>query len=226
MYPVITPEHPALKQLDEVDEVITRSVSAGDPLIACQFGIDLKTVMEIKGLVLAKLLHLMKDNWHLYQAAGTDDEFENFAQSQMSLTQQTVRKYTNMYATIFAADYVPEAIKDKLRFKPIKELLLLTSPIEEGVLTDDELETAVVADESKIKEMIREARGQDKNESRTAIYGALQVTDGKYPRGTLLVTRHGITETVGFLHLDTDVDFVNKFIARMKNSLNLQERDA
>jgi hypothetical protein len=129
-----------------------------------------------------------------------------------------------MWRNIFASDYVPDEIKAKLHSKPIKELLLITSAVEEGSLTHDELETVVVADESKIREMVKTARG-NQTSSKTAVVLSLQVRDGRFPRGTILASQNGRTESIGFLRLDTDIDFVNKGIERIRNSAHFMERD-
>lgn len=208
----------------EVDDVIVQSVTAGDPLIACNYGNRLRDQAAVRGLALAKLLYEMKQNWSFYVAAGTDDDFENVIEANMGIVPQTTRKYSEMWQSIFASDYVSPEIKQKLQTKPIQELLLLTSAVAEGSLSDDELETIAVSDKSKTREIVRKARGQQTS-SKAALYGAIQMTDGKYPRGTLLATKDGVTEIVGYLNLDLpEESHGHQLIARIRNSSGLMER--
>lgn len=225
MFPILPESKTELELLTDVDVIIVRSVTAGDPLIACNYGLDLQRSAAIKGLALAKLLHGMRSNWEMYQAAGVDEDFEDFVQANMGVSPQTARKYSDMWRSIFASDYVPDEIKLKLQSKPIKELLLLTAAVEEGSLTEDELETVVVADETKIREMVRSARGKEATSSRSAVYIAIVMRDGKNPRGTIIATQDGISETIGYLNMDTDIKFVNQAIERIKNSAHMLERE-
>ena len=102
---------------------------------------------------------------------------------------------------------------------------MLTSAVEEGSLSHEELETAVVVDEYKIREMVQKARGKVHQSSRNAIVIALVMRDGRNPRGTIIATRDGQSETIGFLNMDTDIQFVNQAIERIKNSTHMLERE-
>ena len=98
----VTIESAELEQLQDVDTIIVRAVAAGDPLIACNYGLNLKRSAAVKGLALAKLLHGMRSNWEMFQAAGIDEEFEDFVQANMDVVPQTARKYSDMWRSIFA----------------------------------------------------------------------------------------------------------------------------
>lgn len=226
MLPIYDFKSDALQQMtQEVDAIIVRSVTAGDPLIACEYGNAIRSQAAIRGLALAKLLYEMEKNWEFYVAAGIEDEFEIFIEVQMGISQQTTRKYTTMWRNIFASDFVSPEIKQKLQSKPIQELLLLTSAVEEGSLTDEELETIAVSDRHRTREIIKQARGEQTS-SRTAVVGSIQMRDGRYPRGTIIATREGESETVGFLNLDLDNNSAGaKLVARIRNASGLVERD-
>jgi len=213
-------------QLNEVDTIIARSVASGDPTIASEYGMQLKRSVAVKGLALAKLLHGLESNWELFQSAGLDDDFENFAEAHMGVTAQTAKKYSAMWKAIFASDFVPEEIKAQLQTKPIKELLLLTAAVEEGSLTNEELETVVVADESRIREMVQTARGKQTS-SKTAIYiSIIKRNTSKYARGTIVATQDGVQDIIGSLDLDKEEkSFGAKAVARILNSTHMLERN-
>jgi hypothetical protein len=211
-------------QLDEVDIVIARSIASGDPLIASDYGLQLGRAAAIKSLALAKLLFGIQSNWELFQAAGIEDDYENFVSAHLGITEQTARKYPAMWKAIFANDFVSDEIKLRLQSKPIKELLLLTAAVEEGSLTNDELETVIVADESKIRDMIKEARGKQTS-SKSSIYISILMRDtNKYKRGTIIATQNGVQESRGWLDLDTE-GFGLKAVARIINSAHIMERN-
>lgn len=223
MLTVLKPSETDLVQLQEVDEIIVRSVASGDPLIAAEYGLSLTRAAAMKGLALAKLLYGIRTNWELFQAAGVEDEFENFAEAHIGVSPQTARKYSDMWRSIFESEFVADEIKEQLRSKPIKELLLITAAVEEGSFTDEELRTVVVADESKIRDMVAVARGKQSTSS-NAIKILLQVRDGKHPRGTLISSYQGSTEVIGFLKMDLEGP-AQKAIARIINSAHLIERE-
>lgn len=206
-----------LELFAEVDKVIVRSVAAGDPLIACNYGMELKRAAQLKGVALAKLLHGMEVNWEMYRAAGIDDTFENFIYTYMELMPETTRKYSNMWAGIFVNSNVPDEIKQQLQVQPIEHLLLLKAAIEEGSLEDDDLRQAAILDKNGIRDMVSKARGEQTS-SKTAVRRFIQMTDGFYPAGTILAARNGETEIIGALNLDPDTEFGKKALAGILNS--------
>lgn len=224
MFPIELPNDMEVESLSEVDDVIVRSITAGDPLIACQFGLNLKRAAALKGLALAKLLHGLRANWETFQAAGIEEEFEDFVQANMDVTAQTARKYSDMWKNIFVSDFVPDELKNRLREKPIQQLLLLNAAAEEGSLTQEEWETVVVADESKIREIVKTARGIQTSSKTAIVIVVVRRDDAKYPKGSLLAIQDGVTEVIGFLK-EPESDFANKAIARLLNSAHVQERN-
>lgn len=214
-----------LDQLVDVDRILVRSLTAGDPLIATAYGVELKRSMAMKGLALAKLLYGIRLNWDMYMASGIDDEYENFVEAQMGVSAQTARKYADMWGSIFAADYVPEEVKQQLQSKPINTLMMIAPAVEEGSLDEEDLQTVLVADDSKIRELVREARGR-KTSSASAIVLSIQIRNGKHPRGTVLATQNGVTQSIGKLNLDFDPsDFAHRAVARIVNSSHMLERE-
>lgn len=213
------------KQLNEVDTIIARSVASGDPLLAADYGMQLMRQAAMRGLALAKLLHGIQSNWELFQSAGIEEDFEDFAEAHMNVSAQTAKKYSAMWAAVFASEYVPTETKLRLQSKPIKELLLITAAVEEGSLTNEELNEVAVADESRIRDMVKQARGIQTS-SKTAISISRVMRDGKYAAGTLLAHQDGRTEVIGSLVTDLDEkSFGLKAIARIVNSVGIQERN-
>lgn len=213
-----------IRKLDEVDDVMHRAVVSGDPFIAANYGLELWQSVKLKGLALAKLLYLMNKNWELFQAAGIEEEFEDFVDANIGLTLQTVRKYTRMWGAIFENEYVSEDTKKLLYLNPIKKLLLLSTAVEEGSLAGEELKAVALMDDYDARKAVKEVRG-DQTSSKSAIHILLQVLDGRrYPAGTLIAEQDSEHEVIGSLVLKPETPFGQKAIARIRNSNGLVER--
>lgn len=209
----------------EVDEVLMRAITSGDPLIAANYGLSLKRTVALKGVALAKLLYGLRENWETFQSAQIEDSFEDFVQAHMGIDPQTTRKYSDMWEHIFASPYIEESLKLLLQGKPIKELLLLTAAAEEGSLTEEEWQTVVVADHSTIRSMIKQARGRQAAHA-NAVYIAIYMQDGKYPKGTIVASNEEGEEDIGFLYLDKaeGATYVSRAINRIMRSPGMLER--
>jgi hypothetical protein len=223
-YPVVRIQANDMTYFNTVDDVVGRSIAAGDPLIALEYIQGLQRDWLIKGLATAKLLYRMKQAWDLFRAAGIDDDFENVVEATTGYKPATVNKYINMWDSIFENDDLTEEIKTQLAGKPIETLLLLTAAAREGSL--DQSDWDHIAQSSDIKDVrsrIREKRGEQTS-SRMAKLPSLFYRDtGGRVRGTLIITVDGDQKVVGFLNMDTGDDDVDQYIQKMINSLHIFE---
>lgn len=213
----------------EVDTILGRAITAGNPLIATEYGNDLSNSIRLKGIALAKLLYGLKSNWALFRVAGIEEDFADFIDANMlHVSGQTADKYANMYEAVFVNPTVPAELKGQLVQKPIQSLLLLTAAVREGSLDTDDLENVAVLDYNGIRDMVREARGHA-GSSRTAIRARLvQREHSVYPLGTVVV--YGTSsdgqeeiEAVGHLHLNARTESGKKYIEKIKNLLHLED---
>lgn len=211
------------RELAAIDTVLSRAISAGDPLIAAEYGNTLSNAIARKGIELAKLFHGLRDSWGLFRAAGIEEDFGDFVDAHMVVRGRTAIKYADMYQSVFLSPDVPPEIKQQLEQKPIKSLLLLTAAVREGVLSADQLEEVVIKDHDGIREIVREARGQATN-SHTAVYARLVQRDsGNYAKGSLVVFGGEEREPIGFIKLEPQTEAGRKFLARMINVLGLED---
>lgn len=213
-----------LKVFDTVDSVVSKAITAGDPLPAFSFAEELVRSGQIRGLALAKLLYEMKRNWHIFQAAGLEDNFEDAAFVHTGRAPDTVLKYTRMWENIFANKDIPEGIKKRLMGRDIKDLLLLTAVVREESMTEDKLEMLANApDANTIRELVKKERGERTSAS-TALRIMLQLRDGgKYPVGCLYAKQGNEFQIIGSLDVDSDDEMVKKSIARIVNSCGIME---
>jgi hypothetical protein len=226
MYPpaITTITADELELFAEVDRVIVRSITAGDPLIAADYGTTLIRKARLKGLALSKLLHGLQSNWSTFRAAGLDEEFEDFAYTYLETPPETSRKYVGMWRGIFENPNVPADVKQQLQMKPIEHLIMLTAAVEEGSIDADDLREAAVSDKEGIRSMVRGARGEQTS-SKTAIRRFIQMRDGDYPAGTLIANCNGEWAIIGMVDLNPDAEFAKKAVRGLLNSKVFIERN-
>lgn len=215
-------------QFEEVDQILMQAITSGNPLVATNYGAALKRSVALKGVALAKLLYGMRENWSSFESADIEESFEDFVEAHMDVDPQTTRKYASMWEHIFESQYVQEETKKMLQVKPIGDLLLLTTSVEEGSLSNEELKTAAIADRQTIREMIKNARGQTP-QGKTAVYISIYMQDGRYPKGTIVAHSDDGEEDIGFLYLEKAEEdygrpFLTRAIARIKSAPGMLER--
>lgn len=206
-----------------VDNVVEQAVIAGDPTPAFEFANDLLRQGQVRGLALAKFLYLMKTKWNMFQAAGTEDNFEDVVFASTGRSPETATKYINMWYSIFENKDLSKEIKIQLMGRPIGDLLLMTATVREGV-DDRTLQELVAApDKIAIQDIVKRERGE-RTSSKTAVRIFLQRRAGsQIPEGSLYLRRGADTHIFGGLDItDEDAD-VQKAIARIINSSNISE---
>lgn len=206
-----------------VDTVVEQAVIAGDPTPAFEFANDLLRQGQVRGLALAKFLYLMKVKWGMFQAAGTEDNFEDMVYVSTGRSPETVTKYINMWYSIFENKDLSKEIKMQLMGRPIGDLLLMTATVREGV-DDKTLQELVTApDKIAIQDIVKRERGE-RTSSKTAVRIFLQrKSDAQYPVGCLYVRRGMDVTIIGSLDVDSDSDDVQKAIVRIVNAANISE---
>lgn len=210
-----------LKIFEDVDEVIGKAVTVGDPLLAFEFGEGLIKTSMVKGLAMAKLLYRLQESWNLFKSAGIEDDLETMAYVHMGVKPATTRKYVRMWAGIFENATLDAGTKLLLQGRPIKELLLLTAAVREGSLEGDDLK-AVALGAVNARDAIRDRRGEATS-SKTAIRIFLQMQDvSKMPAGTLFAMQDGVRVVIGSLQPDGS-DLAEKAIARIINAAGITE---
>jgi hypothetical protein len=212
------------RELAEVDTILDRAITAGDPLIATQYGNQLGKTIKLKGIALAKLFFGMRRDWALFRAAGIEEEFGDFVNAHMDITSRTAEKYADMYEAVFEKAPIPVELKNQLATKPMKQLLLLTAAVREGSIGEDELEEVVLKSYDGVREIVREARGEATS-SRTAVYARLvQREESRFPKGALVVFGpDGENETIAMFKLPPTTASGQKYLERVKNALGLED---
>jgi len=201
------------RMFEEVDSMIERCAIMGNPDGALTWVRELRTKRQIDGIVTAKLLWAVREQWQLYR--GINDDFASYAEINTGYSVQTIRKYTELWDVLqeklLSNPAYSEDVKSSILSKPMKSLLLLTKTAQE-----DELDWEAVADASSHYE-IRELVGSNRTSSvnRLVIYlmrdGTLSVQykDERYP--------------IGVLRLGTNIEAVDKAVSRIIQDAGIVE---
>lgn len=207
-----------------VDDVVSRSLATGDPLIALEFARSMQREGLLRGLAIAKLMYKIKQNWNLFEVAGVGDTFESIVQTQNGYAPETVEKYIRMWEGIFENPHIDEELKHQLSGRPIGDLLLLTAAAREGSLSESDWEKVSVAPDShSVRAIVRKARGEVTS-SKTAVIPQIQMRpDGTFPRGALYVYENGTPVLFGSIDVDTTSEAAKKAIARIINGAHIKE---
>lgn len=207
---------------EDVDVIVSRAVTIGDPLIALDYGKELVKDMQVKGVALAKLLYRLKQNWNLFEVAGFEGTLTEVAELHLGRSEETVKKYIRMWESVFENNSIPQDVKNKLMGRPIGDLILLTAVAREG--NGDELALlADASDRNSLRNLIRRVRGEQTS-TKTAIHINLAMRSGQHPIGTLYAFQDGIKYMIGYLNVESDEDVVSRAIARIVGSARITEK--
>lgn len=212
-----------MKMFDEVDSIIASAVTAGDPLVALEYGKDLVGSALMRGLALAKLLYRLRENWEIFKAAGTDDSLEDMAYAHIGRSPETVTKYIRMWESVFENDDIPENVKKQLMGRSMPELLLITALAREGTTPETLEEIAHAPDRDAIRDIIKRERG-GATSSKNSVYITIEMREGATkPKGTLTAVFGKERTIFGTLDVDSADEFVQKAINRILNSAHIKE---
>lgn len=212
------------KAFDEVDKIIGRSITAGDPIIALEYGRELLAQSQVQGLALAKLLYKLRESWSLFEAAGVGDSLEAMANVHMGRSSQTVTKYIRLWENVFANESIPTEIRQALMGRPVKDLLLITALAREG--TDEETfkKIAAASDHNAVRDIVQGERGS-RTSGRNAVRIYLETRFGVDSKPGTLSASQGDTKTIiGTLEIEQTDELSRKAISRIVQAAGIIER--
>lgn len=205
-----------LDVLKSVDRVVEKSVAAGDPRIVLAYIGDLRRSGHVTGLAMAKALYELKVRWDSFP---TDDDFVDVAMSETGLGVGTIRKYTDLWESIFENPAIEQKIKEALQGKPIGSLYLLAPAAKEGQLDEEDWKKAAKApDRQAVREIVQAKRGLVGPANTTLVImldrdGTLKVRMGK-----------GHYVPFGYLNLKLEDENAKKAIERILNYAHVVRR--
>lgn len=159
---------------------------------------DIRLRMQLQGLTLACVLSEWKHHTDCFGVAV--DDWEDHVFTTTGLAVQTVRKYVDVWETVFQNPAVSSELRPILAAKPMTGLLLLPAAVREEQLDDDAWQKIADAPDSlAIRDVVRKVRGEATS-SKTAI------SLGVARDGTIWAYRGDYAEPVGMLNLKPSGD--------------------
>lgn len=147
-----------------VDQIVDQSLVTKDPHVAFGAANTLKSWGRISGLVLAKLLYQIRENWASYD---TDEEFVDMAEAEAGVDKQTARKYSDIWGNVILG--CPDNLRDTFRSMTIEQLWLMTPAAKAEELEQEDWENLSKCEtKAEVREIIRGIRG-DVTSSRTKL---------------------------------------------------------
>ena len=206
------------KIFEMVDEVMDTVVCQGEVELAMAMARSLRRNVQASGLALAKLLYCLNQKWEL---VGGDDDMYEVLYSDAGISRSTIQKYITMWGAIFENPGVSAGVKEELKGKPIKSLLLLTAAAREGEIDEETWEkVADTTTSSEVRGIVRDIRGE-RTSSREAIVLELNLKSG-----VLFARKGDMSEMVGVLNvmLREESSMIDAAITRIVNNCSIMER--
>jgi hypothetical protein len=198
-----------------VNEAVSRATITGDLGPVINTARSLRRSVQARGLALAKLLHDVRRQWAVFEAAGCDDTFEDYIHAEIGIVPQTSRKYANMWAAVFEGD-LSDDIKRRLMDKPIRTLNLLTAAAE----NNDDLDWDVIVEatnHAEVQAEIKRIRGEQTS-SKLGIMISLDIRTG-----SLTAYQDGKQEEFGYVNVNKE-GLAQRAINRIVRSAHITER--
>lgn len=210
---------------EEVDSIISRAVTIGDPLLALEYGARLKRRQTVEGLALAKLLYRLQQSWGMFRE--TEEELIEMVDIHMDVRPTTTKKYLDLWEKVFENPMVPDDVKEILSGRPIGELLLLTAAVGEGQLTGKDLKDAALSPgKDGIRQYVQKARGKQTSANSAVVICMNMMDKPNMAAGTLYAKQGSKRVVLGVLDEPEDgpeLELWNRAVTRLKNAAGIVE---
>ena len=145
--------------LEKIERMILDSIAEKDVHKALSICKQVYKIALLSGKALAQVLYLMKIHWEEF---GVGDDFYDVMVSATGLSKHTVQTYPEVHA-LQAENKIPEAYRDDIMKKNIKNLVPIAQALNAGYeIDDDEWEELVDApDFSTVNAKLREIKGKE-----------------------------------------------------------------
>jgi hypothetical protein len=207
--------------LGKAEDLVLSAIASNDPTEVFQEIAFLRRDVQLKGVVVAKLLSDLWDKWP--ELKGVDISFNGFVEAASvgtGLAARTIKPYIRMWRAVFVNKKVPSALRPIIMGFPVSTLLYLQPAAEDGTLDTKWKEIAECETPAEVKSKVREWRG-----SNTSSESAVHIYLGRDGR---LKTRRGTKgnyKAVGYLEMNSDDELVKIAIHRIINAAGLVELD-
>lgn len=198
--------------LEEIDTFYNDAKASGDVMVILDRAKLYITNFRMSGLALAKLLYMLKRDWHEYDVSDT---YEDVLYDILGISKLTINRYVGVWG-MFAENLTPAQLSNKLQNKPMKSLIPMAKTLEQGFEVEDEewQELADAPDDATIRGILRDIKGQAPRKGGITI---------KLKRnGDLIAYNDGTQYSIGFLeNSEPQPDVVKKAVERICSSAGI-----
>lgn len=197
---------------DKVDEVMTESISAGDPEIAGRFMESLLGVSQISGLAFSKFVYVMSFQWSKFNRR---DSFIDFAEERFGRKKKAIKDNFRVWEMLVSAD-IPKEYSEKLKIMPIRCLIPIANMWSQGyeIESNQWMKLCNAPDPTTINKLCREIKGKP------AKAGSLQIEMSS--DGSLYAWKDDIRYFVGHLNVEDESEVVQAAIERLTSEKVLE----
>ena len=195
--------------------IITETENRNDPFYALDALRVLKRMQETSGLAKAQILYYLSKNWTKF---GIEDDLIHVAIQYGFKSPVIIKRYIDVWS-MFAEDKIPTDIQDKLKEKPINDLVPIMGMLKRGYAVTNEQWNEIIARDGimKIAQYIREE--VKKEQPRT--HAILFRVDKK--ESMLYVINDGKKYKVAKLNLDSNEEIIQTAINRLLHAVGVPD---
>lgn len=189
--------------LDEVDQIINRSVETKNPeLVFYYCSVHLRELKR-RGLALSKALWLLQKNWDAYELG---DEFLDTTSSYTGLHRHTIERYCRIWEMFSIA---PQDVVPELQQHSLTALFPIANTVSQGYELDQDTwkELAEAPDYNSVSRILKEKTGKEGRSNSMLLSIDRQ--------GSLWATTVNDKIFIGSLEISDDRDTVQKAIRRI-----------
>ena len=211
---VLPMEQAQVDILQRVDDVMTRSIEAGNPDIAANAMKTLLGVSRISGLALSKFIYTFKFQWDNFKRK---DSFEEYLEDKLGRGKTTIKRYQRVWEMLVSGD-IPREYAEKLKLHPIKSLVPMANLKSQGfeLESNDWLRLSNAPDVATVNKIIREIKKVPPKS------GSLQLQLAE--DGSIYAWYKEQRYFVGSLNVDDKNEIVQKAISRITGDGKVMEK--
>lgn len=211
---VLPMEQAQVDILQRVDDVMTRSIEAGNPDIAANAMKTLLGVSRISGLALSKFIYTFKFQWDNFKRK---DSFEEYLEDKLGRGKTTIKRYQRVWEMLVSVD-IPREYAEKLKLHPIKSLVPMANLKSQGfeLESNDWLRLSNAPDVATVNKIIREIKKVPPKS------GSLQLQLSE--DGSIYAWYKEQRYFVGSLNVDDTNEIVQKAISRITGDGKVMEK--
>lgn len=200
-----------------VESRIQDAITRRDVIAALNVPRELILIQKITGLGLAKVIYMIKKDWHVFETA---ESFEEYAMDWFGKHKSTIVRYERIWRTLHSDDSapIPEEAKDRIQNMSLDSQVVVADMIDQGydIEEDQWQELSTQPDYHSVNAVAREIKGTEPRSQSLQIW----IEDD----GTIYCSKVGAQYYVGWLDAGNENEVVQQAINRIKKHTGVMEK--